>query len=258
MPTHYVLFLILRAITILVVLRKLLPNLYSTAPFIIATASTISLDAIATFRGYSQNIAFDKEHPFDYANSLAIDFQMLALLQSTLLWTVIATSLLTKEGMPWIKAHFVYFNPTLIGIIISAIGAYSLPSTINYSSMESFQQCAMLVYTALVIYALIHWRNEQLPSSLLAYGYVTLLQPLRSSTTCVTILLSHLGHAQEPYELMTRKTLPVLSFMLYFFDIQTPLILLLLTLRSGPHWATRQLQTNDVEKAGLDPTIAKE
>ncbi|KAI9249250.1 hypothetical protein BDA99DRAFT_524398 [Phascolomyces articulosus] len=246
----------------------------------------------------TRNILFNKKHPFLYGHSLPIELQLLMLFQTTFTWLAIIFNLLLlkninfnnnsikgqqqamqQEGKAWIRVHLSYFKPTLIGIAISALGTCLLHHSrrrhpVDFSTMESFQQFIMLIYAITFMCALLWWQwssrrqqqqqqqqQQPLSPALLIYGIITLLQPLQSTTDSITIIVSYLGRTIQPYELMVQTTLlPVLSFTLYFFEIQTPLIILLLTLRSGPHWASRQVQPTaviDVEKAVPEKSAIK-
>ncbi|KAI9496819.1 hypothetical protein BDB00DRAFT_926392 [Zychaea mexicana] len=266
MSLHYhTLSLAIRAIVTLIIAGKLQLNHKYFFPILLAAiASTFALDGMIIFQGYDgRNILFNKRHPFHHSQSLPLALQLLTILQANLVWLAAAVNLLlSREGILWIKAHLRQFKATVIGIAVSAVGSYYLRYQVDFYYMQCFQQCITVAYAGAWAYALlVHWRHHEqkqhLSAVLLAYGIVTLLQPVQGTLDSITILFSYRAQdALLAYEPLIQKPLPVLSFSVYFFEIQTPLIVLLLTLRSGPDWATRQVQQppSDIEKGAVATT----
>ncbi|KAI7855514.1 hypothetical protein BDC45DRAFT_505245, partial [Circinella umbellata] len=283
---HYIVFLVLRALLILIIIVKLrLTRLQELlfSPLIVAIASTFVFDALILFHEQglfiTRNFLFNKEHPFAYSHSLPIELQLLMIIQATFTWIAIIFNLLLsnststnkgnnedqeqEQGKEWVKMHITTFKPAIIGIAISALITCLLQHhghqhSIDFSYMQVFQQGVMLIYVVMFIFALARWQwynrhqQQNVSSATLIYCIVTLLQPVQSSVDSITIILSYLGPVIHSYEpLIMTSILPVLSFTIYFFEIQTPLIVVLLTLlRDGSHWGSNQVQsTSDEEKA---------
>ena len=285
---HYIIFLVLRALLILTIIVKLrLTRLQELlfSPLIVAIASTFVFDALILFHEQglfiTRNILFNKEHPFVYSHSLPIELQLLMIFQATFTWIAIVSNLLLsnnnnnnningvnneqqeqEQGKEWIKAHITTFKPTIIGIAIAALGICLLQHhghqrSIDFSSMQVFQQVVMLIYVFVIIFALARWQwygryQQEISSATLIYCIVTLVQPVQSSLDSIAIILSYLGPIIRPYEsLIMTSVLPVLSFTIYLFEIQTPLIVLLLTLfRNDSLWGSNPVQLpSDEEKA---------